>query len=333
MRRLIFIFLALCTAPIAAHATTAVKGEAAVMAFMAESGLKSELDKLPGQLFAALFLSVPATIPESTKRLIIDSYSAAYPNGSIADSVAKVIRVGKDAENLPKLMTIVSTPIARKMTALEQTEPTQEELLAFSKTLSMKPPSEKRLGLIRALIDESPLVDAISKIAWEASKSIELARSSGCADDLKNIHMQLENARPAMRQGIIGTAVTNMLFVYRTVTDDELQDYIATYRDPVSKAIYLTVAKTVAEEYLKRWRAFEKTLQRVGTDLSDKSMFAKSCRKAEKVETASMQRVSSRAIRSENGSRQQSALSGMDARSCLSQSENLLVAKCAAKYK
>lgn len=333
MLKILVASIVISAFPASAYASTSVDREVSVVSFMAESGLKIGLDKLPGQVFLALFANVPESIPEPAKRSLLEGYSAAYPTGAISNAVTKAIQVSKDAERIPRLMEIVSTPISRKMTEMELKDPTQDELLAFSMTLPTKPPTKERLELIKGLIDETRMAEVLSRIVFDATNSIELARSSGCADDLKRIRLQVEQARPAVRQAIYDNALMNMVFTYRTATDSELRDYLATYRDPALKAVHLTVAKTVADEYLKRWRTFEKTLQRLGPDLSDISMFAKTCRKAEKTESISAHTVNLSEIQLAEENRQQNSLSGKDARDCLTHNDSLLVAICAAKYR
>lgn len=256
--------------------------EASVENFLVISGLKTGLDKMPGQLFAQLFANVPASIPESTKHALAESYSTAYPDGSITAAVVKAIQMGTDRAKILHLLEVVSSPLARKMIALESKDPKPEELSAFVLTLTTKPPSKERIGLVKELLNETRTIDNLTKIASVATKSIELAKSSGCADDMKRISIELKRNRPAIDQAIASGTMMSMLFTYRTASDGEIRDYLATYKDPVFKATHLTIGKTVVDEYLKRWKAFDKTLERVGRDLSDESMFAKSCRSKDK---------------------------------------------------
>lgn len=337
MFKFLFVTVALCISTVAAHAANGISSglpdDAMINKFMVDSGLKTGLDKLPGLLFSQLFANVPASIPNTTKGMLAESYNAAYPEGSISTAVVKAIKTGKDAVIIPHLLEIVSLPVSRKMTALELKEPTQEEFQAYAMALSSKLPAKDRVELVKEVLDETHMPDVISKVALEAGKSIALAESSGCADDMKKISIEFKNNQPSTRQAIYGSALASMLFTYRTATDEELRDYVSTYRDPASKAIHLTIAKVVADEYLKRWKSFELTLQRVGRDLADISMFAKSCRKNEKSENAMKTSVASVSVHLAEASSVRNKASNDDARGCLDLNDNRLVIACAARYK
>jgi len=301
--------------------------------FLAASGLKASLDKMPADMASSMFGNMPGSLPEAVKKELFSSYSEAYPQGSITAAVVKALNSGSVSPKLPQLMTIVSTPISKKMLALELKKPTPEDMTKFTSTLSSKPLGEKRVALLKDLIEETHSVDVFSRIAEVTGESIALATSNGCADDVKRIRDGFVKARPVIKQSVYSTVMLSTAFTYRTASDEELRDYVATYRNPDARILNKTVAKAAVTEYLLRWKSFEKTLERLGGDLSDRSIFDKTCRSGR----SGMATHKTTAVTTDKpvavARPVQSKASGIDARRCLEFDNSAKVAACAEKYR
>lgn len=307
--------------------------DATVENFLVVSGLKVSLDKMPAEIAASLFTNIPPTIRDSTRNELVKGYSDAYPPGIITEAVAKSIATGRDAARLPVLMKIVSSPIAQKMTAMELKQPTPEEVKSFAATLPSKPPSKERTTLLKELLDETRSADTFSKIIEVTAESLALAASSGCPDDMKRIRDAFVKQRASVKQAVYSSVLVGMAFTYRDATDNELRDYVSTYKDSNAKEFHENLSKVVATEYLSRWKKFEMTLVRLGGELSDASMFAKSCRRS--FSGTATQKVLDVPVKSLGESTQAAhlPLSGKDARQCLDYEPPLKVATCAEKYR
>lgn len=302
--------------------------------FLAVSGLKASFDKMPADMANSLFGNMPGSIPDAAKKELFSSYFEAYPQGSITAAVVKILDSGSISPKLPHLMTIVSTPISKKMIELELKKPTPEEMTKFTGTLASKPPGERRVALLKELIEETHSVDAFSKIAEVTGESLALATSNGCTDDVKRVRDGFAKARPTIRQSVYSTMMLGMAFTYRTASDEELRDYLATYKDPDAKMLQMAITKVAVNEYLLRWKSFEKVLERLGGDLSDRSMFDKSCRS--RSSGTATHKASAVAVDNALAVARPVRLkpSGTDARKCLDLDGAVeVVAACAEKYR
>ena len=309
----------------AAHA--ADRQEPTIENFLAVSGIKASLDKMPAQIGSQLFGNMPASVPETTKREVARGYTEAFPDGSITAAVTRTLN--SEASKIPHLISIATTPTSMKMTALELKEPKEKEFRDFAATIQLKPPAKERVVLLKEILDESHAVDMLSTIAFATSESIAIATSSGCADDVKRIRTELAARQSAIREGVLSSAMFSMIFTYRTATDGELREYLASYRDPDTRVLHAQLAKLAAKEYLSRWKLFEKTLYRVGADLSGRSMFAKSCRKTGFAEPAAAR---AQVVDTVMPTPMRSSLSGKDVRECLALTDNVNISSCAQKY-
>lgn len=334
MRKLIpavFLVISIAKPILSCAGQKASDMDAAVENLMRVSGLMVSMDKFPSQIASQFFSGISTSVSEATKRELDRGYSEAYPDGSITAAVAKMLEVGLDDSRLRYLTRMLSSPLAIKMTALALKEPTPKEIDSFTATLASKPPSKDRMALLKEILDESHAVEAYSKIAAVTTESLALATSSGCKDDIKRIRSELQQTRPILTQSILANMMMGMAFTYRSVTNDELRDYLALVRDPAFKTLHTKLAKVIVSEYLSRWKIFERTLIRLGTDLSGETMFAKSCRSAVTEANQVVKSISAQKT-AEVKSRRVSS-SGMDARHCLSRTAETEVAACAENYR
>ncbi len=295
--------------------------------YLSVSGIKTALDQLPPKIAGELFGSLPAGTPEVAREALVQSYDDAYPNGAITEGAAKALKSGNDGSRLNRLIKVVSSPLALKMTALELKEPTPEEAKNFTATLASKPPGPQRVALLKELLDETRSVEAYARIAEVTTESLLVATSSGCADDVKRIREGAAQRRAMIRQAVSSSAMLGLLYAYRSVTDDELREYLATYKEPDARAVNATISKVIVSEYLSRWREFEKTLVRLGGDLSGRSMFAKTCLAETPAAAAPEGLEQARLVASP------SPYSDSDARRCLELNDSKKIAACAERFR
>ncbi|MBI4988793.1 MAG: hypothetical protein HZC23_08245 [Rhodocyclales bacterium] len=303
--------------------------EPTIEELMAVSGIKVGLDKMPAQIATQLFGNMPASTPETARRDLMKGYAEAFPDGAMTVSVTRALKSANGAPRITRLINAATTPTSMKMTALELKEPNEKELRDFAATMQSKPPSRERVAVLKEILDATHAVDIFSTIAVSTSESMAIAASSGCSDDIKSIRAELVSHQPAIREGVFTSMMFSMMYTYRTAADEELREYLASYRDPDVSAFHAQLAKLATKEYLSRWKSFEKTLYRLGGDLSGRSMFAKSCRKTaflEPTEGAKTKSMDTTAL-------EKSSFSGKDARECLDLADNIKIASCTQKYR
>lgn len=312
-----------------AHA--ADRREPTIENLMTVSGIKVGLDKMPAQVASQLFGNIPASVPETAKRELAKGYAEAFPDGAMTSSVTRALKSANGTPRIARLISIATTPTAMKMTALELKEPNEKELRDFAATIQSKPPSKERVTVLKEILDASRAVDMFSTIAASTAESMTIATSSGCSDDIKRIRVQLISQQPAIREGVFSSMMFSLMYTYRTATDEELRDYLASYRDPDVSAFHVQLAKLTTKEYLSRWKSFEKTLYRLGEDLSGKSMFAKSCRRTALLVPA--QEAKTKGTGAAKKVPDKSSLPEMDVRECLTLADNAKIASCAQRYR
>jgi len=310
--------------------TPAEPTEPTVENLMAISGLKASLDGLPSQMVDMLFGNMPKSVPDEAKRALGKAYAEAYPPESLSKAITAGLKGKLDPSKVPTLMRVASSPIALKMTQLENTKPKEEELQAFAASLSSKPPKPERVRLIKELLDTSQNVDTLATMIAATQESVAQATSSGCADDRKRIHDEFAKAKPAIRQATYVMQMSGLLFVYRSATDDELGRYIDTYRDRDSKALHTVLNQLIAQEYLSRWKTFEKTLIQFGGDLSDRSMFSKSCRSRASAAGATIAAIGAGPA---DIRRERKSSPVRDARECLKLEDSRKTMACAERFR
>src|SRR5262249_28078027 len=125
------------------------------------------------------------------------------------------------------------TGLGRRITALENEASSPESALqqaAFAMQLQIEPPSPDRMQLTRRLEEATGSSDH-AVAGWETvAVALGIAMTAGTANgrlDGKDIlRERLAKLRPDMKLLLLQASLRHMLFTYRTLTDEELRQYV-----------------------------------------------------------------------------------------------------------
>jgi len=196
---------------------------------LAVSGIKDVLENLPGQISQGIRMSAlsdPGRVPESVMSEMQDAAMEAYSSEALIDGVAKAIKENWHEKRLREVLETVSTPLSRRMTALESKEPSPTELGSFVAKLATQPLPSARLALLKQLDDISRSSEFAIKVLSSTVHSVALGATNGCGEGLAAFNKKFEEQRGQFEEDTRNSIRAQMAFTYRSVSDADLRKYI-----------------------------------------------------------------------------------------------------------
>ena len=152
--------------------------------------------------------------PETFRRAVIASLKSSYP-----------------ADAYPQLLSLLRSPLARRMTAIEVRESRADPkaIQTFAAGLGQNPPSAQRQAIIRHL-------DQATRTS-ERTVDIVVAVMEGIAAGSRDLPPQqsrkiIDDFRAQRGDTVRQAAIVKLLYQYRNVPDDQLNDYATLLASP-----------------------------------------------------------------------------------------------------
>lgn len=234
MRRYLLLLLLLACLPALAQ----TRCQELVPKIMEASGINQELTSVPTimrEMSSSAFDregSMPADAKHELEALLDHAFDA--------DRISRNIRTKLVADCEPKayaeVLTDIQTPLAQKMLQLELEPLSSPEeakhLQRYIASFPMQSPRESRMNLIYKLMDTTKAVET------ETDEVIQLTliitRTGFNWSPTQN---EIDNARQETRARLREVTVARLFYLYRTASDQELEDLIAMQAKPVTQKI------------------------------------------------------------------------------------------------
>ena len=220
---------------------TPASQEALIEQVITLSGLQEQVDQIPAQ--------VQATLQQMQSGVDPQAYAAAnrmlpqaYRRDALHQSVKTVFRRQFNQEKLSQVLAWLSSPLVRKITRLEGEAAKPEalqDMQAFAASLPSNPPSPRRSTLIEQLDEttdatklavDTGIAQADAMVtAFDAMQPPE--KRSPPKERERTLQLMRQQAREPTQQFIRQL----LLFSYRTLTDEEVQQYLGFYQSDVGR--------------------------------------------------------------------------------------------------
>jgi len=210
----------------------ASKQDAIIREVLELTGAKKQIQQIPDMVSSQLGQrqkEMDPTVYDGVKQITADSYKA----DALYETVAAKFKENFDQPRLSTVLEFARTPLAKKMTQLELQAATPQgiqELQKFAAQLKDNPPAKQRLSLVQRL-DDAVAASALSvKLTLATAEGLIKAIDRTLPPEKRLKAGQLEQVLKDMSAQLEGPlknqTLTSFLYAYRTVSDDELKQYI-----------------------------------------------------------------------------------------------------------
>jgi len=227
---------------LSASASDSVRpGDQDILAVMDLSGLTATIMQVPEHMQAGLQTSqqtkqssISGTDYGTLQKIFSDTFSAQ----AIKQDVVEYLGQTYDQGRYTSLVELLQSPLAKRMTALEVATGTPEEfqnMLHYATDLATDPPSAKRVALVAELDKVSHATELTATLQIETLRSMLGAFASYSPEGDSATREKMNHIVNGGREQIVTTAhqlvIVSYLYTYRDVSDEDLNNYIAIYRN------------------------------------------------------------------------------------------------------
>jgi len=209
-----------------------------------KSGMGALIDQIGGLYLAGL--------DQNQGKLPVDLLSAmrsagreAFDANKMRKRVLEVMERNFDFELTQRVLGWLQSPLGQKITALEsiQFNPhTIQEMEAFGLGLQSNPPPPKRLHLIRRLDAGVGASEKNAEVALmilgQTMRAIGNAMPDETKAGLENFNRWLEVQRPQLLETARDSTEIGFLYIYQTLTDEELERYVSFSESETGRAYH-----------------------------------------------------------------------------------------------
>jgi hypothetical protein len=267
------------------------------------SGLKRQLDQLPQQLIAGVRQSSKQRGSPGLTKAIEDAVAASFTAQGFQGRVSADLKKNFDEKRLQALLKDFSTPAAKRMIQLEQTEPSPEEFARYARSPAATRPAPQRASLVKRIDAASRASDLAVDVAFSSMKAVAMGVVGEGAGHAAAVDKTIEKQRAAATQKIRDATLLNLAFGFRDASDAELEEYARIHEAENSKWFTDIAYASLLEEVKS---ASAQAGERIGALASKPAPHERAAR----------------------GSRSQA-----DARACLDLATNAAIMNCAQKYR
>ncbi|MGH8728400.1 MAG: DUF2059 domain-containing protein [Burkholderiales bacterium] len=266
MTRLIALILLLIAAPVGAD-----DKEKSAQELMTASGLDRQIAQIPAGILLGLEQQKGA-LPEEIHNGLRDAMSRAYSAKFIETKVASAIRDRLDEKVMAETLVWLQSDLGKKITALEGEASSPEGYLAiqdYAQQLQRNPPPPNRLKLAQEMDEATSATDVAVSVIEAGELGVALGLDSlRPADEQLGLDKLMENIsqeRGSLTAGMRDLNIVGFLYMYRTLSDEELDSYLKFLQsDPGVKyqeAVTAGLKEALLEAAVETARALPETIK------------------------------------------------------------------------
>lgn len=290
----------------AAPADAAQAQDQLIAEVLAASGVKQELDQLPGRLVAGVkeygkqTMKTPPALVNAIEDAVTKSFTADGFNSQVRAALTKNF----DRQRLQALLKDFSAPAAKTMVAQEHATHSPEEFAEFARSAAAKPPAPARTALITRIDAATGASQTAVDVAFASMRALAMGivgEGKGKAD---SVDKTIERQRAASFNEIRNATLLNLAFSFKDASDADLEKYAGIYETENSKWFFGLVHAAIVDE--------AKAASTNAGDLISQL----------KIKPSQMLAAGHRGPKP-----------GADARACLALATNAAIARCAEAYR
>lgn len=148
-------------------------------------------------------------------------------------TITASLKSGFPADAYPQLLDLLRSPLAREMSTVElqQSRAGRKEIEAFAAGLNQTPPDARRLAIIKRIDQVTGSSQLMVDIVVAVLEGMEAASGQISTDQIRQMINEVRNQRAdSLRQA----GLVHLLYEYRTVPDDQLDEYANMLASPVA---------------------------------------------------------------------------------------------------
>lgn len=211
------------------------------------SGLKQQIPHLPNEYMSIvdqLLVGLERKrhpVPKSVRRHIRQSFVDALAPEYLESEIRSRLLDGLSQDTTVAAVNWLRSDVGKKITAAElnlRSAETPLQLATFLLQLRLERPAPERLQLARR-IEEINQGSEMATEAWEAiATSVARALDCGCGtNNLQNLEESLTSMRGSLKGMFHQGRIFEILFTYRTLTDEELKQYAEFLETPAGRDV------------------------------------------------------------------------------------------------
>lgn len=262
-RSLLLVFLLLACLPAFAQTTC----QELVPKIMDASGLSRQLAMVPEVMrqLSATQLDREGAMPVDAKRELQSMMLHAFDVDRLTEDVRTKLVASCEPKAYAAVLADMQTPLALKMRAMEFEPLSSQESIAhmqrYIASFPMQSPRESRMNLVYKLMDtikepETSTDEALQVILVMTRTAFNVSPSKE----------QLAETRAEMLGRIRDVTTARTFYIYRTATDDELQQYIAMLATPQAQRLNRDTDKAQLFAFTEEATGLANQLKKVVTE-------------------------------------------------------------------
>lgn len=219
------------------------------------SGLKEQIPHLPNEYMSIvdqLLVGLERKrhpVPKNMRRQIRQTFVDALAPEYLESEIRSRLLGGLSQDSTVAAVNWLRSDVGKKVTAAElslRSAETSVQLATFLLQLQLERPAPERLQLARR-IEEINQGSELATEAWEAiATSVARALDCGCGtNNLQNLEESLASMRGSMKGMFHQGRMFEILFIYRTLTDEELKQYAEFLETPAGKDVTQVMNRAV----------------------------------------------------------------------------------------
>ncbi|MCB1924954.1 MAG: DUF2059 domain-containing protein [Gammaproteobacteria bacterium] len=231
-----------------ANLVLAQASDAAIDELMRKSGIAHLLDGFASQVeegFASALAEDPqvGALLGGAERELRESAREVFASHLLTADMQQTLAQHLSTEQADETIAWLDSPLGQRITALENASTTTayaEGLAAYAANLADQPPAQRRLALLGQLDQAANVSESSVQIVLHMQLALALAVAETLPEQERptaaQLLQQLESERPAIEQQLRQYSLLSLLFTYRDVADDELEQYIGFLMSPPGAA-------------------------------------------------------------------------------------------------
>ncbi len=209
-----------------------------------KSGMGALIDQIEG-LYVAGLNQNQGKLPADLLTAMRSAGREAFDANKMRKKVLEVMEKNFDPDLTQRVLGWLQSPLGQKITVLEsiQFNPhTVKEMEAYGLRLQSNPPTPKRLGLIRRLDAGVGASEKNAEVALmilgQTISAVGNAMPEETKGGLEDINRLVEVQRPQLLEMAREATEIGFLYMYQTLTDEELERYVSFSESETGKAYH-----------------------------------------------------------------------------------------------
>lgn len=240
------------------HAADSRTTDARIDRLIEVSGIANSARQLPPSI-AGGFDDPQAGLPDEVRAALREAALLSFKADPIIERVRKALAATLTGRRLDETLAWFDSPLGRRITDLENaaSDPAaNERIVAYAKTVKEHPPTKQRSVLIEKInvaTESGELNAMILETSYLASAlGINAALPAENRQSVEAVRRRVKAADADLRAQSDNAMTMTMLYTYQSLSDKELQSYLAFLKTPggaaYSRASALGVRETMLEQ-------------------------------------------------------------------------------------